>query len=347
MKILFLTQTSELGPASRYRVYQLLPLLRKMGFDCEVSPAMDTELYEQIYLRGDQPSKKWAALRAAWKKRRADLKRVGDFGVVCVQKGVFPGVFSGFERDIAKRKPLVFDFDDAIWLPREGGSRLLRSLHRESSVQAILRCAAAVIAGNDYLADYARRYNRNVTVVPSAIDVSRYSKNHNSDLIGWIGSSTTLAYLQPLKPVFETLGAIPRVIASGDPSVLGFAVEFRPWSLRTEHRELAEIGIGIAPLPDTAWERGKCGVKLLQYMASGIPVVASPVGVHNQMIQHGVNGFLAKDEPEWTSRLSELMKSPQLRAKLGESARTTVQAHYDINHAAEAVGSVLRAACGG
>jgi hypothetical protein len=341
VKVLFLTQTSELGPSSRYRVYQLLPLLRERGIDCEVSPAIDSGLYSRIYLQNASPGK-FRALRAVWERRRADLRRLDEFDAVVVQKGGFPGLSSGWERRIAARKPLVFDFDDAIWLPRQGGSTLLRVLHRESVVQEMMRCATAVVAGNEFLAEYARRFNRNVTIVPSTVDTVRYLHGTGGATVGWIGSRTTLPYLKPLAPVFNELGLRPRVIASGDPAGLGFACEFRPWRLETELAELTKIGIGVAPLPDTAWERGKCGVKLLQYMACGIPVVASSVGVHQQIVRHGVNGLLAHTTAEWKSHLGELIASPELRAKLGTAGRETVQLNYDVRQAAERLASVLQ-----
>ena len=342
VKALFLTQTSELGPSSRYRVYQLLPWLQKLGIACDVSAATDDALYRSLYLDSGARGSRSAAFQAAWRRRRADLQRVGDFDAVFEQKGVFPGLYSGFERKLAARKPLVFDFDDAIWLPRVGGSRLLRWVHREAAVQDILRRAAAVIAGNNFLAEYAARFNRRVTVVPSSISVETYPKTVASSLIGWIGSRTTLPYLKPLKPAFEALGTKPRVIASGDPAQLGFEVEFRPWRLETEMEELSQIGVGIAPLPDTPWEQGKCGVKILQYMACGIPVVASPVGVNKNTITHGVNGLLATRAEEWTTALRSLIADPKLRQQLGAAGHETVTKHFHVQHAAEAVNSVLR-----
>src|SRR5271170_2812422 len=174
MKVLFLTQTCELGPSSRYRVYQLLPWLKKLGVDCEVSPAIDDALYRRLYLNSSGSISRAAAFSAAWRQRRHDLDRVNDFDAVFVQKGVFPGLYSGFEKKLAARKPLVFDFDDAIWLPRVGGSRLLQALHREAAVKDVLRCASAVIAGNDFLAEYASRFNKAVTVIPSSISIEDY-----------------------------------------------------------------------------------------------------------------------------------------------------------------------------
>jgi hypothetical protein len=343
MNVLFLPQTCELGPSSRYRIYQLLPWLQKLGVTCEVSPAIDDALYRSLYLDSGGQGSRRAAFSAAWRQRRADLRRVGDYDAVVVQKGVFPGLYSGFEKKLAARKPLVFDFDDAVWLPRVGGSRLLRALHREAAVQDILRCAAAVIAGNDFLAEYAARFNRHVTVVPTSVAVKAYPPATNSSVVGWIGSRTTLPYLKALKPVFETLGIKPRVIASGDPSQLGFAAEFRPWRLETEMDELSQIGIGVAPLPDTPWERGKCGAKILQYMACGIPVVASPVGVNTNIVTHGVNGLLATHTEDWTGALRALLGDPKLRQRLGTAGRDTVNKRFGVQRAAEAVNSALRA----
>ncbi len=343
MKILFLTQTSEMGPSSRYRVYQLVPLLRAQGIDCEISPAIDDLYYRRLYLNQGRRASRLTAFTEAWRKRRADLEHLHDFDVVYVQKGVFPGLYSGFESKISARKPLVFDFDDAIWLPRQGGSLLLRTLHRERTVQDILRRAAAVVAGNEFLADYARRYTRNVTIVPSTVATDRYPQCAGNQIVGWIGSSTTLPYLNQLAPVFREMNLKPRVIASGDPGKLGFASDFRQWRMETEMDELAQIGIGVAPLPDTPWERGKCGVKALQYMACGIPVVASPVGVHNQMIEDGKSGFLARSPADWKSRLTELIQDPQLRARLGNAGRETVRRNYDVRQAAARLAPVLQA----
>jgi glycosyltransferase involved in cell wall biosynthesis len=316
--------------------------LQKLGIACEVSPAIDDELYRRLYLDSGGRGSRRTALAAAWRRRRDDLRRVDDFDAVFVQKGVFPGLYSGFERQMAARKPVVFDFDDAIWLPRVGGSRVLRALHRESTVQDILRGAAAVIAGNNFLADYATRFNGRVTVVPSSIDLAAYPHAANSNVVGWIGSRTTLPYLKPLKTVFETLDIKPRVIASGDPSQLGFEVEFRPWQMETEMEELSQFGVGIAPLPDTPWERGKCGVKILQYMACGIPVVASPVGVNAQIVVNGTNGLLATNNEEWTTALRTLMADSNQRQRLGAAGREAVEKSFTVQRAAETVASVLR-----
>jgi len=337
MRALFLPQTAERGPSSRYRVYQLLPRLRQLGIDCEVSPGIDAALYDDIYLR--RTRSKAAALRAIWHRRCADLQRTTDFDVVVVQKGFFPGLYAGLERQIAARRPVVFDFDDAIWLPRQGGNPILRRLHREGTVQEILRRATGVIAGNEFLADYARQFAGTVTVVPSAVELARYRRGAGTT-VGWIGSRSTLPYLRPLAPVFQELGITPRVIAAGIPD---FPADFRPWQLETEVAELAGLGIGVAPLPDNQWERGKCGVKILQYMASGLPVVASPVGVQRELVRDGVTGFHATTPAEWRDRLRQLLADAALRQRLGDAGRELVAKYYDVPVAAARVAKVLLA----
>ena len=337
MRALFLPQTAERGPSSRYRVYQLLPRLRQLGIDCDMSPGIDAALYADIYLRHTRS--KTAALRAIWQRRRVDLQRATDFDVVVVQKGFFPGFYAGLERQIAAHRPVVFDFDDAIWLPRQGGNPILRRLHLEGTVQEILRRATAVIAGNEFLADYARQFAGNVTVVPSAVELARYRRGAGTT-VGWIGSGSTLPYLRPLAQVFQELGITPRVIAAGTPD---FPADFRPWQLETEVDDLAGLGIGVAPLPDNQWERGKCGVKILQYMACGLPVVAAPVGVQRELVRDGVTGFHATTPDEWRDRLRQLLADAALRQRLGDAGRELVAQYYDVPVAAARVAKVLLA----
>lgn len=340
MRVLFLTQGPPAAPSSRYRVYQLVPHLERLGIDCRISPALDDAQYQRIYRDGGSRLGAFATIR---RQRQLDLRRLDDYDVVFVQKGVFPGLTAGIEQKIAARKPLVYDFDDAIWLPRQGGNPVLRFLHRERAVQDILRRSTAVITGNEFLADYARHFCRAVTVVPSAVDTARYRPSTGTDTVGWIGSRTTMPYLKPLAPVFRELGISPRVIAAGDPTGLGFPVTFRQWQAETEVAELTQLGIGLAPLPDTAWERGKCGVKILQYMAAGLPVIAAPVGVQTELVRDGVTGFIAGTLDQWRDRLQQLRTDAGLRQRLGNDGRAAVVAKYDVTVAATRVAEVLKA----
>ena len=338
VKVLCLTQGPVAAPSPRYRVYQLLPHLRQHGIEVTVSPALDDDTYRRLYQTAG--GSRLAAFAAIRRQRQQDLQRVLDFDLVLIQKGIFTGLTASFECQIAARRPVVFDFDDAIWLPRQGGNRILRRLHREGAVQEILRRATAVIAGNEFLADYARRFTGNVTVVPSAVDTMRYRQNTGTATVGWIGSRSTLPYLRSLAPVFHELGITPRVIAAGMPD---FPADFRQWQIETEVDELAGLGIGVAPLPDNQWERGKCGVKILQYMASGLTVVASPVGVQRELVHDGVTGFLATTPIEWRDRLRQLIDDAALRQRLGAAGRALAAERYDVTVAVERVAKVLLA----
>ena len=337
VKVLCLTQGPVAAPSSRYRVYQLLPHLRAHGLDCVVSPGLDDDAYRRLYQTAG--GSRLAAFTAIRRQRRQDLQRVPDFDLVWIQKGIFPGLTASFERQIAARRPVVFDFDDAIWLPRQGGNPILRRLHREGTVQEILRRATAVIAGNEFLAYYAHQFAGNVTAVPSAVEMARYRRGAGTT-VGWIGSRSTLPYLRPLAPVFQELGITARVIAAGTPD---FPSDFRPWQMETEVDDLASLGIGVAPLPDNQWERGKCGVKILQYMASGLPVVASPAGVQRELVRDGVTGFHATTPDEWRDRLRQLLADAALRQRLGDAGRELVAQYYDVPVAASRVAKVLLA----
>ena len=337
VKVLCLTQGPLAAPSSRYRVYQLLLHLKTHNLDCIVSPALDDDTYRRLYQTAG--GSRLAAFAAIRRQRRQDLQRVTNFDVVWIQKGIFPGLSASFERQIAARRPVVFDFDDAIWLPRQGGNPILRRLHREGTVQEILRRATAVIVGNEFLADYARQFAGNVTVVPSAVELARYRRGAGTT-VGWIGSRSTLPYLRPLVPVFQQLGITPRVISAGSPD---FPSDFRSWQMETEVDELAQLGIGVAPLPDNPWERGKCAVKILQYMACGLPVVASPVGVQRELVRDGVTGFHATTSTEWRDRLQQLLADAALRQRLGTAGRELVAQCYNVPVVAARVAKVMLA----
>ena len=337
VKVLCLTQGPLAAPSSRYRVYQLLPHLKTHGLDCVVSPALDDDTYRRLYQTTG--GSRLAAFNAIRRQRQQDLQRLSDFDLVWIQKGIFPGLTASLECQIAARRPIIFDFDDAIWLPRHGGNPILRFLHRESTVQKILRRAAAVIAGNNFLADYARQFSGNVTVIPSAVELARYRRGTGT-AVGWIGSRSTLPYLRSLAPVFQQLGITPRVIAAGTPD---FPADFRPWQMETEVDELAQLGIGVAPLPDNPWERGKCAVKILQYMACGLPVVATPVGVQRELVRDGITGFHATTPAEWRDRLQQLLADAALRQRLGNAGREVVAQSYDLPVVAAQVAKVLLA----
>ncbi len=245
------------------------------------------------------------------------------------------------EKQIVKQGlPLIHDFDDAIWLPVESetgiSTFLKRILKSEKKFDEIIKLSTHVIVGNNYLAEHARLFNKNMSVIPTAVDTDYYrpriEEQHNSKItIGWIGSGSTVKYLNLLDNVWKRLPEnYELIIVGGYYSPEGMRINNIKWALDTELEQLSKFTIGIMPLPDDEWSRGKCGLKALQYMAMGIPCVASPVGVNTEIIQDGVNGFLAKDENEWIGKITLLMQNPDLRRKLGMAGRKTVEERYSV-----------------
>ena len=233
-------------------------------------------------------------------------------------------------------KPLVFDFDDAIFCRDDGTShsRLLRRF-----VRVVRRCHQ-IWAGNNYLADAARPHNPSVFEIPTALNPEKYAVEIDKpkdtiDLV-WIGSSSTRKYLVQALPILEELAKdFPsirlKIVADFDLSTRNLCMVPMPWSEKTEGEALGSSHIGIAPLSDDPRTRGKCGLKVLQYMAAGLPVVSSPTGVNKELVQHGINGFLAHDDKEWGEAIGKLIENTELRSSMGRKGQERVIAHYSID----------------
>jgi len=338
MKVIFLTQTSEMGPSSRYRVYQYLDFLKREGIHCKVSPGISSNHFAEAYCAGTLINK-LPYFGLAVLKRLVNLPTVRESDIVFLQKEVLPQAYPFIEELIKKlNKKLVFDFDDAIFLVPPGRRSLSYNFRYKNSIPKILAMSDCVIAGNEYLKRYASRFNRNVEVVPTSIDTEKYmvrNKERKDKInIGWIGSKTTMFYLDRLRNVFRALAKryniSVTIIGTGDYRFDGVETITRSWRLETEVSDLQCLDIGVAPLVNDEWALGKCGCKVIQYMGVGIPAVASPVGVHREIIDHGVNGFLADSNEEWIGRLSQLIEDEALREKLGSMGRKRVEERYSV-----------------
>jgi glycosyltransferase involved in cell wall biosynthesis len=212
--------------------------------------------------------------------------------------------------------------------------------------------ARLVMAGNEFLANRARRQARWVEVVPTVVDTDRYlpgaRETRDGFTIGWIGSPSTATYLRPLAEPLRRIcaegDARVLLVGAGKTSLPDVRAEHREWSEATEVEDIREFDVGIMPLPDTSWARGKCGFKLIQCMACGIPVVASPVGVNADLVDHGVNGFLAATPADWIAALGRLRDDPALRRQMGDAGRTKIEHHYSLRALAPRVSSLLRRA---
>jgi glycosyltransferase involved in cell wall biosynthesis len=339
------------SPGQRFRIEQWAPHLSARGIDISFEPFEDDRLHALLYAPGRTASKS-TAIAAAFNRRLALMRRIADFDAVYLFREAAVMGPPLLERWMQRKNvPIVFDFDDAIFesyiSPSNGRLSLLKCAGKTST---ICRLASHVMAGNPYLAEYAGRFNSRVTVVPTTIDTDVYRPMPKTTsarcVIGWTGSHSTVQHLRTIEPALRRLASTHdftlRVIGASDYSLGGVRVEAMPWRAASEVDDLRPIDIGIMPLPDDRWSRGKCGLKALQYMALGTPAVCSPVGVNAQIIRDGENGRLASTEDEWTAQLQELIESPGLRTRLGLEARRTVCERYSASAQIPVVDAVFR-----
>lgn len=324
-RLLFLTISDRHGASSRYRVFQFQPALESAGFDVRVLPPTKA------------PGRGLARLWSSLVEQRAILKAAQDVDLVFVQKRLFGARF--VKRLLKLDKPLVFDLDDAIFTsPKNNwsGSTRHRTLGR---LTAIFSAAELVITGNNFLRDYAENFARRVEVLPTVVDMERYlTKGHQPDapvVLGWIGHSVNHPYLQNLSGVLSRLstqfpGLRLLVVSDIDFSMPGVQVENRRWSEAGEIKDLLDMDIGLMPLPDDEWSRGKCALKAIQYMASGLPVVCSAVGANQEVVRDGVDGYLVSDDEQWYAALSTLMASTDMQRSFGTAARQRVLEHFSL-----------------
>jgi glycosyltransferase involved in cell wall biosynthesis len=339
MKLLALVPNLyDTSPSQRFRLEQWEPLLRQQGVEIAFEPFEDQELHAHL----DQPGKirqKLRLVRRAFARRASVLRRVRQYDAVYILREasvIGPPVF---ERWIHRTGvPMIFDFDDAIFVPHISPTHgYLTLLKQATKTRTLCRLAAHVIAGNPYLAEYARRVNERVTIIPTTIDTEKYTVAHHKPandppVIGWTGSYSTVQYLDMLRGALQRLTKRERfrlrVIGTNSYQLEGVEVEAMPWRSETELADLRPFDIGVMPLPDNRWSRGKCGLKMLQCMALGLPTVCSPVGVNIDIIKDGENGMIARTEDEWVEKLAQLLRSAELREHLGTAGRATVEAKY-------------------
>jgi glycosyltransferase involved in cell wall biosynthesis len=330
------------SPGQRFRFEQYLPALREAGFECLVSPAISAADDQVLYRKGHLLRKALILVRCL-RRRSQDLRTAALSDVVFVYREALPVASTHFERRLARTGPsVVFDFDDAIWLMDVSeGNRALRFLKAPEKTATLLGLCDRVFAGNEYLAAYARRFATDVAVVPTTIDTDLYEPRASRPgpgpvVIGWSGSPTTSRYLEHALPVFQRLKerygerVAFRVVGDEGFSRPELGLQGVPWTLDRELELLRSFDIGIMPMPDEPWALGKCGLKGLQYMALEIPTVMTPLGVNTEIVQHGRNGFLAREPGEWVSLLSQLVESEAMRRRLGAAGRATVVSRYSL-----------------
>lgn len=345
-KVLFLLAHPIEDAGCRYRVYQFIPYLQSAGYECEVAPFSTKNLFLALRRRGHFLSKTLHTIYCS-ARRLLQLARVAQFDLVVIHREAFPFLTPALESVVLRRsKKVMFSFDDAIYAGHQDVAGLnhpfLYRLKYGRGVDEILRRCVHVIAGNRILGDYARTFNPNVTVIPTVVDCDyyRYREPQGADehpiTVGWMGSRSTVSYLRFVEPALKTIsmryaGKV-RFRFFGHPDYKpGLpASESLPFRIESEIADLHTLDIGIMPMPDTPWTRGKCAFKAIQYMATGPVAVASPVGVTTDLIEHNVNGLLARTVDEWFDSLCTLVEDAALRRRLSLRARRTIEDSYSV-----------------
>ena len=360
IRVLALSPIPEEGAGCRFRIAQFIPYLASVGIDVTLRSLFNADFFHLVYKPGHYIRK--AATFAALSIKRLDsLRDASRFDAILIYREIFPIGPAVIERLLGARDrpPIVFDFDDAIFLPSvSDANRFISALKQPGKVATIIGHSDRVIAGNEYLASYARRFSGAVTVIPTCVDTTAFvpspeafssngSSRSREPVVGWIGSPTTASYVRRLANVFRRVRErhrfVLRVSGTGEPFELpGVSTDNPPWTLDGEVQLFNTCDIGVYPLADDEWSKGKCGFKAIEFMACGVPVVAAAVGVNREIIEDGVNGFLASTEDEWVEKLGRLLADRDLRHRFGEAGRRTVEARYSLQVHAPTLAATLR-----
>jgi glycosyltransferase involved in cell wall biosynthesis len=353
-RVLVLAPAPTSAASTRFRLEQFFPALRAAGLEPVLRPFLDEQGFRTLYRSGHAVDKVLAAAQALT-GRTVDLARALGASAVLVHREaalVGPPLLEWLlARALAR--PLIFDIDDAVWVPYVSptyGALLSRLFKAPQKAYFTLGAARSVIAGNPYLAGEARRFNAHVEVIPTVVDtdVFRPSPARNPvPVIGWIGTHSTLQYLRALVPALQQLAARRRFILRVVGAALdapGVTVDNRGWALPREVSDFQSLDVGLYPLVADAWSLGKSGFKAVQYMACAVPVVASPVGVTTEMIRDGENGFLVEGQAQWVARLEALLDDAALRRRLGEAGRADAETRWSLQRHAPRFVEVVRSA---
>lgn len=352
MRVLFLTRYGSLGASSRYRFYQYAPALGALGIQCEFRPLLSNDRLASSYRHG---SKSLLNDSIAALTRILKFGSLRKFDLIVLQAEFLPYFPAVFERILRRMNiPYVVDFDDAIFhYYDKSGNPLIRYLLGRK-IATVNRNSACVIAGNEYLAEYARRSRaRRVEIIPTVIDLAKYElltptrSDSNEFRIGWIGSPGSSRYLaalaEPLSHLIKSGGYRLTLIGAGrDHGLDSLSPDLHAWSEATEVPEIRTFDVGVMPLPDDDWAKGKCGFKLIQYMACNKPVIASPVGSNLEIIEHGKNGFFASTAQEWVDAIRTLRENPELAIQMGTEGRKLVERRYCQQVTSERLAEIYR-----
>ena len=326
MKVLFLTTNAEIEASTRYRVLQYFPALRAAGHRPVFSP-----------FYGSTRGRQLERIARGLLRRSADMLRAGRYDVVFVHRELFPHSWNHLAPLFAARTPLVFDFDDSIHIPSQTGWR--GRIATPESTRVLVDHATRVFAGNAYLADWARGRHERVDIIPTVVDTDVYQPKkrppRDIPVVGWVGSPSTAKYLELVLPILDDLAKSfrfrVRIVGAGRTIRMDrVEIEAPPWRAEGEHQLFDDLDVGLYPLTDDPWARGKCGFKAIQYLACGVASVSSPVGVVRDIVRPGVDGLLAETREQWRDALAELLGSLDARLRFAEAARARAVERYSL-----------------
>lgn len=342
VKILFLfPYPSGTAASQRFRFEQYLDFLSEARFTYRLAPFLDEQTWRILYKPGYVLQKISGILRGFGRRFRL-LFSIRQYNFVFIHREATPLGPPVVEWIIGKvlRKKIIYDFDDAIWLPNTSATnRIAAKLKWHHKTGSICRWAHKISVGNAYLADYARQFNPRVIINPTTIDtvhLHNQTKNQQTEqvVIGWTGTHSTIQYLHEIIPVLQQLETqfsfTFLVISDKEPTFSLGSLQYIPWRKSTEMDDLLRMNVGVMPLTDDKWAKGKCGFKALQYMALGIPALVSPVGVNTEIVDNGTNGFICAAPDDWCAHLAKLLTDFSLREQLGKNARRKVETHYSV-----------------
>ncbi len=338
MKVLIFTKYGSQAASTRYRFAQYLTKMKSCGIEAEISPLLDDAYLKEKFTSGKT---KLSFVVGAFFRRMCTLmfaQKYDKFVVYAELFPYFPPIFEYFLKCTGKK--YLYEFDDAFFHQYDKHSNFLVRALLKNKISRIIKWSSGVIAGNEYLANYARKYNQNVTIIPTVVDIHKFESPHSLQAenkiftIGWIGSPSTSKYVLDRSSLFQTMAKKLNfrlvLIGSGLVNIPGVETDVKDWSEFSEIDEIRKFDVGIMPLSQDPWSQGKCGFKLLQYMACKIPVVASPVGVNSSIVQHGIEGFLAESDEEWISAFVELNSKNDLRHAMGTRGYSKVSKEYSL-----------------
>ncbi len=349
-RVLLLSRYSRSGASSRLRTLQYLPYLEERGWQVDVHSFYQESYLTHFYQKGHR---RWSDMLVSYLKRVGLMNALRHYDLIWLEKEIFPWLPALMEKVIHRERiPYVVDYDDAIFHKYDlhPNPMVRRILGRK--IDTVMACAELVIAGNSYLSERAQNVAgaRNVVVLPTVIDLARYqmrgAKEDTRFTIGWIGSPTTAVYLKPVLPLLRELhtqlGIRVMLVGANEDQFSREPFECRPWSEHTEVKSIQAFDVGIMPLPDTPWAKGKCGYKLIQYMACGVPVVASDIGANRDIIDHGRQGFLTTTLKQWYDAITGLYSSADLRTSMSLESRKRVEKRYHLGITAPELENHLR-----